>query len=48
MHLYGKKIHVELLDRLRDEQKFNSKEELQQQLFNDKEKALQLIQHYYA
>ncbi len=41
--LYGKEIQVELLDRLRDEQKFGSVEELKLQLQKDKEISLSLI-----
>ncbi len=41
--LYGKNIQVSLLHRLRDECKFNSVEELQEQLQKDKSHALTLI-----
>jgi len=41
--LYGKKLKVELLDRLRHEQKFESLESLRSQLKTDKENALLFI-----
>ena len=44
--LYDRIVEIELLDRLRDEQKFNSQEELQLQLQKDKENALVLLQDY--
>jgi len=42
--LYNKRIKIELLDRLRDERKFESLEHLQSQLKMDKENALKLIE----
>jgi riboflavin kinase/FMN adenylyltransferase len=42
-NLYDKKIQVGILHRIRDEHKFNSVEELQQQLAKDKEVSLDLI-----
>ena len=42
--LYNKKLKIELLERLRDEQKFDSLEYLQSQLKMDKENALKLIE----
>lgn len=41
--LYDQKIQIEILDRIRDEQKFNSIEELQKQLHKDKETSLSLL-----
>lgn len=41
--LYGKKIQVSILHRIRDEHKFNSIEELKQQLQKDKIRSLELI-----
>lgn len=41
--LYGKNLKIELLDFLREEQKFNSVEELKKQLSIDKWKSLELI-----
>ncbi|MEM9868219.1 MAG: bifunctional riboflavin kinase/FAD synthetase [Bacteroidota bacterium] len=41
--LYNANLEVQFLHRLRDEHKFNSVEELQQQLKKDKEKSLRLI-----
>jgi len=41
--LYDKKIQVQLLHRIRDEHKFNSIEELKQQLKKDKDHSLDLI-----
>jgi riboflavin kinase/FMN adenylyltransferase len=38
--IYGVQIRVILLDRLRDETKFKSVDELKSQLFSDKEQAL--------
>jgi len=43
-NLYNKKLKIELLERLRDEQKFDSLEYLQSQLKIDKENALKLIE----
>ncbi|WP_127140836.1 bifunctional riboflavin kinase/FAD synthetase [Flagellimonas marinaquae] len=42
-NLYEKKIQVELLHRIRDEHKFNSIEELKEQLKKDKNHSLDLI-----
>lgn len=42
--LYNKKLKIELLERLRDEQKFDSLEYLQSQLKIDKENALKFIE----
>ncbi len=41
--LYGKEIKIEFVDRLRDEIKFSSKEELILQLNKDKEKARKIL-----
>ena len=41
--LYNKKIQIELLDRIRDEVKFDSVEALREQLKKDKETSLSLI-----
>lgn len=41
--IYGKKIEVDLLHRIRDEQKFDSVENLKAQLIRDKDMALQFI-----
>ena len=41
--LYGKKVSVALLHRLRDEHKFGSTDELREQLKKDKQKSIQLI-----
>ncbi|WP_296621295.1 bifunctional riboflavin kinase/FAD synthetase [Marivirga sp.] len=41
--IYGEKIKISFIKRLRDEIKFNSKEELSNQLENDKEKAMQIL-----
>ncbi|MEM9078544.1 MAG: bifunctional riboflavin kinase/FAD synthetase [Bacteroidota bacterium] len=46
--IYGEKIQVQLLHRLRDEHKFDSVENLQKQLEKDKEKSLQLIAQHHA
>jgi riboflavin kinase / FMN adenylyltransferase len=43
--IYNKKIEVQLLERLRDEQKFNSLGSLKAQLFKDKKQSLDYIQH---
>ncbi|MCK0160899.1 bifunctional riboflavin kinase/FAD synthetase [Allomuricauda sp. F6463D] len=42
-NLYDKKIQVQLLHRIRDEHKFNSIEELKEQLRKDKKHSLELI-----
>lgn len=41
--LYGRNIQVDILERIRDEHKFNSLEELKTQLLKDKETSLSLI-----
>jgi len=41
--LYGQKIQVDILDRIRDEHKFNSVEELKLQLQKDKKTSLSII-----
>jgi len=41
--LYGKKIQVDILHRIRDEHKFNSVQELKEQLIKDKQQSLSLI-----
>ena len=46
--LYNKKIQVQLIKRLREEQKFNSIEKLQEQLKKDKVTSVSLIQNYNA
>ncbi|NOY48208.1 MAG: bifunctional riboflavin kinase/FAD synthetase [Chlorobi bacterium] len=45
--IYDEKIEVQLLDRLRDEQKFNSIASLKAQLFIDKKQSLDYIQNNY-
>ncbi|MDC6387573.1 bifunctional riboflavin kinase/FAD synthetase [Maribacter sp. PR1] len=42
-NLYGKKLQIDLLSRLRDEQKFESLEDLKNQLAMDREKSLNFI-----
>lgn len=42
-NLYGKKLQIDLLSRLRDEQKFESLEDLKNQLAKDREKSLHFI-----
>ncbi|WP_417557467.1 bifunctional riboflavin kinase/FAD synthetase [Mesoflavibacter zeaxanthinifaciens] len=44
--LYGQNLKIELLQRLRDEQKFNSVQELQTQLHIDKKNALEFIKSH--
>jgi riboflavin kinase/FMN adenylyltransferase len=46
--IYGEVFEVEILERLRDEQKFESVEHLKTQLFQDKEHALTLIKQHHA
>ncbi|MEM6721879.1 MAG: bifunctional riboflavin kinase/FAD synthetase [Bacteroidota bacterium] len=46
--IYGEKIQIQLMQRLRDEQKFDSIEALQAQLEKDKQTSLALIQNYHA
>ena len=41
--LYGKKIQIDVLKFLRDEQKFDSVEALKKQLVNDRQKSLKII-----
>ena len=41
--LYGQKIQIDMVERIRDERKFSSMEALQKQLQLDREKSLQLI-----
>ncbi|MDO9276091.1 MAG: riboflavin biosynthesis protein RibF, partial [Lutibacter sp.] len=43
-NLYGKKIQIDVLEFLRDEQKFDSVEDLKNQLEKDKQKSLKIIQ----
>ena len=46
--IYGKNIQIELLNRIRDEEKFESVEALKTQLKKDKETALTYIATHYA
>ena len=41
--LYGKQIRVRFIDRIRDEVKFDSLDELKAQLEQDREKAKQIL-----
>ena len=41
--LYGQQIHVRFIDRIRDEEKFDSLDELKAQLEQDKEKVLKVL-----
>ena len=41
--IYDKKFTIELIDRLREEKKFNSLEELKEQLNKDKLKSISII-----
>jgi riboflavin kinase/FMN adenylyltransferase len=41
--LYGLKLQIDILERLRDEQKFDSVEDLKEQLAKDKQKSLAII-----
>jgi riboflavin kinase/FMN adenylyltransferase len=41
--LYGKKIQIDVLKFLRDEQKFDSVDDLKNQLLIDKRKSLEII-----
>lgn len=43
LDLYGKKIQIDIIDRIRDEKKFNSLEGLQAQLKKDRETSLAII-----
>ena len=47
-NIYDQYVKIELLDRLRDEQKFNSVEDLKNQLTKDKETSLNYIQEINA
>lgn len=42
-NIYGREITVEFIDRLRDEQKFSSKDELIAQIEKDKKRALEIL-----
>ena len=42
-YIYGKYIKIEFIERLRDEKKFNSIDELKNQLDKDKEKSLSIL-----
>lgn len=46
--LYDKQLKIEILERLRDEQKFDTLEDLKKQLQNDKEDSLNFISYYNA
>ena len=41
--IYNKQFSIELIERLRKEQKFNSLQELKEQLYKDKKKSLEII-----
>lgn len=43
--LYGKQIHVSFIDRIRDEEKFDSLDELKAQLERDKKAVMNLLDH---
>ena len=43
--LYGKQIHVSFIDRIRDEEKFDSLDELKAQLEQDKKAVMNLLDH---
>jgi len=45
--VYGKRIKIEFLKRIRDEKKFNNKEELIYQIGKDKKEAIQYIGNKY-
>ena len=45
-NLYGKEIYIEFLERIRDEKKFKSKEDLIKQLINDKKLCKNLQNKY--
>lgn len=47
-NLYDKEIRVELLERLRDEKRFDSIEDLKKQLIKDKEATLAFVANYHA
>ncbi len=42
-NLYGQKLQIDILDRIRDEQKFNSVQDLKKQLEKDKKTSLSLL-----
>ena len=44
--LYGKEVVIEILEFLRDEQKFETIDELKNQLKNDQQKSLQILQDF--
>ena len=46
--IYDQKIQINLLERIRDEQKFESIEDLKTQLQKDKETALRYIKNHHA
>lgn len=46
--IYGKKIQIRLIKRLRDERKFGSLDALKAQLEKDKQTSVALIQNYHA
>lgn len=46
--IYNQKIQINLLERIRDEQKFESIEDLKMQLQKDKEMALHFIKNHHA
>lgn len=46
--IYNEKVQIELLHRIRDEEKFDSVETLKKQLANDKKTALSYIAKHYA
>lgn len=46
--IYGERFTVEIIERLRDEQKFESVDHLKTQLFKDKTHALEIINKHYA
>ena len=46
--IYNRKLQIHLLERIRDEQKFESLEALKTQLQKDKERALDYIANYHA
>jgi riboflavin kinase/FMN adenylyltransferase len=44
--LYGKEIYIEFLERIRDEKKFGSQEDLKKQLIKDEQLCKSLQQKY--
>lgn len=46
--IYGKKMQIRLVKRLRNEEKFDSVEKLQQQLYKDKQASIAFIEKYHA